>query len=97
MGDREISLARGRHVRGRSNDAAVFVDDVGVSRHHAQITIDEHGATLEDLGSKNGTMLNGSTIDGPTALADGSVVVLGATALKFRIFGTSGSTETVSM
>ena len=41
-------------------------------------------------------MLNGSTIDGPAALSD-AVVVLGATALKFRVFGTSGSTETVSM
>jgi DNA-binding winged helix-turn-helix (wHTH) protein len=94
VGDREIALSPGEHVLGRSNDAAIFVDDVGVSRDHARITIGEQGATLEDLGSKNGTMLNGRTIDGPTVLADGALIVLGATALKFRVFETSSSTET---
>jgi pSer/pThr/pTyr-binding forkhead associated (FHA) protein len=84
-------------VLGRSNEAAVFVDGAGVSRQHAQITIDDSGATLEDLGSKNGTVLNGTAISGPTPLADGAVIVLGATALKFRSFATSGSTETVSI
>jgi len=70
---------------------------VGVSRNHAQITIDENGATLADLGSKNGTVLNGVAISEPTPLADGAVIVLGAKALKFRSFSTSGSTETVSI
>jgi DNA-binding winged helix-turn-helix (wHTH) protein len=97
VGDREISLSRGRHVLGRSNEVTVFVDDAGVSRHHAQITIDDQGATLEDLGSKNGTVLDGHTISGPTLLGDGAVIVLGATALKFRVFTTTGSTDTVSI
>lgn len=96
VGEREIALAHGEHILGRSNDAAVFVDDVGVSRHHARITLGEHGATLEDLGSKNGTMLNGQAIEGPTMLADGALIVLGATALKFRVFETSGSTATLT-
>ena len=97
VGDREISLPTGRHVLGRSNEVTVFVDDAGVSRHHARITIDDRGATLEDLGSKNGTVLNGHPIVGATLLADGAVIVLGATALKFRVFTTSGSTDTVSI
>lgn len=96
LGEREIALSHGEHVLGRSNDAAVFVDDAGVSRHHARITLDEHGATLEDLGSKNGTRLNGHVIEGPTELADGALIVLGATALKFRVFETPGSTDTVT-
>jgi DNA-binding winged helix-turn-helix (wHTH) protein len=96
VGDREIALFHGEHILGRSNDAAVFVDDVGVSRRHARITIGLAGATLEDLGSKNGTMLNGSPIDGPTVLGNGAVIVLGATALKFRIVETAGSTETIA-
>jgi DNA-binding winged helix-turn-helix (wHTH) protein len=96
VGEREIVLSLGEHVLGRSNDAAIFVDDVGVSRDHARITIDEQGATLEDLGSKNGTMLNGRAIEGPTLLADGALIVLGATALKFRVFETSSSTETLT-
>ena len=74
----------------------MFVDDVGVSRQHARIIIGEQGATLEDLSSKNGTMLNGHAIDRCTPLADGAVIVLGATALKFRVFRAVGSTETLA-
>jgi DNA-binding winged helix-turn-helix (wHTH) protein len=96
LGDREVGLPRGAHILGRSADAAVFVDDVGVSRHHARITVDDEGAILEDLGSKNGTMLNGRAIEGPTVLADGAAIVLGATALKFRVFAAAGSTATVT-
>ena len=96
VGDREIALSLGDHVLGRSSDAAIFVDDVGVSRDHARITIGEGGAILEDLGSKNGTRVNGRTIEGPTPLTDGALIVLGATALRFRVFETSSSTETVT-
>jgi pSer/pThr/pTyr-binding forkhead associated (FHA) protein len=89
-------LLHGEHILGRSNDAAIFVDDVGVSRRHARITIGLKGATLEDLGSKNGTLLNGCPIDGPTVLDNGAVIVLGTTALRLRIVETTGSTETIA-
>jgi DNA-binding winged helix-turn-helix (wHTH) protein len=95
LGEHEIVLPYGEHVLGRSKEVAVFVDDVGVSRQHARITIDDRGAILEDLGSKNGTMLNGHAIDAPALLEDGAVIVLGATALKFRVFKAVGSTETL--
>src|SRR5262245_59058057 len=94
-GAREIALTPGEHILGRSNDAAVFVDDVNVSRQHARITVGDDGATLEDLGSKNGTTLNGDVIEGPTRLTDGAVIVLGATVLKFRVFDAPPSTETL--
>jgi DNA-binding winged helix-turn-helix (wHTH) protein len=96
MGDREIALARGVHLLGRSPDVAVFVDDPGVSRHHSRITIGAEGATLEDLGSKNGTILNDRRVTAAIGLTDGGVIVLGATVLKFRIFDTQSSTATVS-
>ena len=96
VGDREIPLAAGEHVLGRSGDATILIDDAGVSRHHARITIGAQSATLLDLGSKNGTMLNGSPIEGPVELTDGAVIVLGATALKFKIVEAFGSTETVT-
>ena len=95
LGDREIALAPGAHIVGRSPDAAIFVDDGGVSRHHAQITIGADGAMLEDLSSKNGTVLDGHAVAAPTLLTDGSLIVVGATALKFRIFASSSSTETI--
>ncbi|HEX7797492.1 MAG TPA: FHA domain-containing protein, partial [Vicinamibacterales bacterium] len=69
---------------------------VGVSRQHARITITPDGARVEDLGSKNGTRVNGRRVDAPMDLFDGAVIVLGTTALKFRIFDTPKSTETVS-
>ena len=96
VGDREIALAAGEHVLGRSGDATILIDDAGVSRHHARITVGAEHATLLDLGSKNGTMLNGSPIEGSVELTDGAVIVLGATALKFKSAKTFGSTETVT-
>jgi DNA-binding winged helix-turn-helix (wHTH) protein len=96
VGDREITLPAGDHILGRSNKAAIFIDSVGVSRHHARISISADGARLEDLGSKNGTRVNGTAIHAPTTLLDGAVIVLGTTALKFRIFETPHSTETVT-
>jgi len=96
MGDREIALGRGMHLLGRSPDVAVFVDDPGVSRHHSRITVGADGATLEDLGSKNGTILNDRRVTTAIALTDGDGIVLGATVLKFRIFDTHPSTATVS-
>ena len=95
VGDREIALARGAYVLGRSNDAAIFVDAVGVSRQHARITVGDEGVILEDLGSKNGTMLNGRLVTSPASLADGAVIVLGTTVLKFRVLEAAGSTETL--
>jgi DNA-binding winged helix-turn-helix (wHTH) protein len=95
-GDREIGLPPGEHILGRATDAAVFVDDVGVSRHHARIVVSSAGATLEDLGSKNGTMLDGRPIEGRCTLADGAAIVLGSTSLRFRLSSTEASTATVT-
>ena len=94
-GDREIPLSYGRHILGRAHDAAVVVDDGGISRHHACITIDATGATLEDLGSKNGTTLNDVPLAGPAKLRDGALIVLGTTALRFCAIEALTSTATV--
>jgi DNA-binding winged helix-turn-helix (wHTH) protein len=96
VGDREIVLPVGEHVIGRSGDASILVDEAGVSRHHARITIDSDTATLHDLGSKNGTVVNGSAVEGAVPLTDGAVILLGATALTFRIVEALGSTETLT-
>jgi DNA-binding winged helix-turn-helix (wHTH) protein len=96
VGQREIPLASGKYIIGRSAEADVLVDDVGVSRHHARITIDSRGATLEDLASKNGTTLDGRPIQEPTPLADGCLIVIGATALRLRIVVTGAPTRTIA-
>lgn len=96
LGQREIPLTLGTHILGRAHDAAISLDDPGVSRHHARIRIGVDGAILEDLRSKNGTMLDGQPVLVPTALVDGSLIVVGATALKFRVIESLASTDTIS-
>ncbi len=59
---------------GRWQDNDIVVDDRWVSRNHARIRRDGERYVVEDLGSKNGTFVNGQRIAGPTELADGDVV-----------------------
>ena len=91
---RQIPLNPGINILGRAPDAAVWIDAPGVSRHHARISLDGAGATLEDLGSKNGTYLRGEQITGPASLSDGDQIRLGSVVITFRIPPAAGSTET---
>lgn len=95
-GTRRVALSEGENVIGRDPSAPVFLDVAGVSRRHARIVVSDGEAILEDLGSKNGTILNDRRVTAAIALTDGAVIVLGATVLKFRIFDTQASTATVS-
>jgi pSer/pThr/pTyr-binding forkhead associated (FHA) protein len=52
-------------------------------------------ATIEDLGSKNGTYVNGNRIEAVSVLADGDEVVLGTAVLTFRAFPAATSTRTL--
>ena len=51
-------LAEGSNLVGRERDCAVRIDSPSVSRHHARILVIQGEATVEDLGSKNGTYVN---------------------------------------
>jgi len=93
---REIDLGPGENVLGRDHDAAVWIDDASVSRHHARIDVGADGATLEDLGSKNGTLLNREMLESPTKLADGDEIRIGRAVMAFRVLRQAGSTETVT-
>jgi DNA-binding winged helix-turn-helix (wHTH) protein len=93
-GNREIALGEGENLFGREDDAVVWVDDAAVSRRHARIVIDESGAVLEDLGSKNGTYLRGRRLQSPAKLRDGDRIVVGTASMTFRILDRSVSTET---
>ncbi len=70
-------------VIGRGSEADVRIDDPGVSRRHAQVQVAGGHARLVDLGSTNGTMVNGQRVRDIT-LVDGSAFVIGTTTLVFR-------------
>jgi DNA-binding winged helix-turn-helix (wHTH) protein len=95
-GNREIALAAGQNVIGRAADSALFVDHSSVSRRHARILVDPSGAVLEDLGSKNGTLLQGKRITGPERLSDKDSIEIGPASLIFRIFKNTESTASTA-
>ncbi len=67
---------------GRGTDVDIRIDDPGVSRHHAEITLGSD-VSLRDLGSTNGTILNGRAIR-HAVLMDGAKIQLGTTTLTYR-------------
>jgi len=92
---RQVALGLGENVIGRAPEATVWVDARGVSRMHARIMVSADHATIEDLGSKNGTFVHGERVNGPTRLADGDEIRLGAVVLTLRIPGPAKATDTV--
>ena len=93
--DRQIVLTEGENVLGREPDANVWIDAACISRHHARILISGSHATLEDLGSKNGTFLGGDRLRASSALEDGSQIRLGEISMTLRRITAADSTATV--
>jgi DNA-binding winged helix-turn-helix (wHTH) protein len=91
---RQVPLTERDSILGRAPDAAVWIDALGVSRHHARIVLDGRDATIEDLGSKNGTYVGAQRVTAPYRLTDGDQVRLGPVVITFRIPQPPGSTET---
>ena len=73
----------GELVIGREG-AAVTIDDSELSRRHAAVRPVEGGVEIEDLGSLNGTFVNGKRIDAPTRLAGGDSIKLGQSVLELE-------------
>lgn len=90
----EITLVAGENLIGRSPDAVVRLDSDEVSRRHALIRVSAGGATLDDLGSKNGTSVWGTQIGGPTVLEDGDEITIGPVVLIFRLLSSLTTTRT---
>jgi DNA-binding winged helix-turn-helix (wHTH) protein len=93
-GERRFVLSDGENVIGRASDAAVHIDSKSVSRHHARVQVTGVRATVEDLGSKNGTFLEGRRLDTPCALHDGDQITVGSVILEFQVHDPQGSTAT---
>jgi pSer/pThr/pTyr-binding forkhead associated (FHA) protein len=94
--NRSLILMEGANVIGRAPDATISVEARGVWRHHARILVSQGEATLEDLGSKNGTLQNGTRVTTPVRLSDGDEIRVGATTLTFRVAVPASPTETIA-
>jgi pSer/pThr/pTyr-binding forkhead associated (FHA) protein len=69
---------------GRDPDVTLVLQDPLVSRHHVRLTPGKEGVTVEDLGSMNGTFLNGNQLHGPAAAGAGDQVLVGVSVLQLR-------------
>ena len=77
----EWLLSEGPNVVGRDRDCAIRIDSVELSRRHAQVVMKDGIATVEDLGSKNGTHVNGLPVVQPVALKDGDQIEVGSVTM----------------
>jgi hypothetical protein len=76
-------LSTGRNVIGRGTEADIRLPDTGVSRKHVDVVLDGSTAIAEDLGSTNGTLVNGRRIS-RQPLSDGDVIRIGHSVLVYR-------------
>src|SRR5687767_12877136 len=88
------TLDEGEYVLGRDPNVEIYLDAPKVSRRHARITIAVSRATIEDLGSKNGTFIGDQRVDGSRAIGHGDVITVGSVKLTITALRMPGSTET---
>jgi hypothetical protein len=82
-GERTVPLASQTVTIGRLADCDVVLKDKGASRKHAQLKLRDGTWVLTDLGSTNGTRLNGQTVQSRD-LSDGDKITIGTTVIEFR-------------
>ncbi|MDJ0320945.1 DUF3662 and FHA domain-containing protein [Pseudarthrobacter sp. PS3-L1] len=76
-------------VLGRSSEADILVDDTGVSRRHLEIRTVNGLSSAVDMGSTNGSYVNGHRVVEPADLHDGSTITMGRTRIIFRLLPTN--------
>ncbi len=81
---REFEFDQASVVIGRTAECDVILYEAGVSRKHARIGVEGPGFFIEDLGSSNGTRVNGTTISAKSALKDGDSISVGPVVFSFK-------------
>lgn len=92
VADRRVELAPGESVVGRHPSADILIDSTGASRRHVRLRLDDSGLWAEDLGSANGTFVNGQRITSPVLLASGDAIGVGADVLAVAVMPAGEST-----
>ena len=88
-------IVKSRTVIGRGSDADITVDDTGISRRHVEVLWDGARAQVNDLGSTNGSLLNGVRVT-KAPLAPDSVIDIGRTRIVFRVLAQSADVDQFS-
>jgi hypothetical protein len=92
MGD-SVELPLGETVVGRDIACALRFNDPAVSRRHLRFIRRQNEVFVEDLGSSNGTLLNGRSVAAPLRIVDGDLIKVGSRVLTVRIAADSDSEQ----
>ena len=92
--EKRFTLGNAPQTIGRSANNGIVINDAEISRRHAQITPQGDGYVLEDLGSTNGTFVNGIRLNHPMALKHGDSVEFGDT-VRLRYWAAGMASEIV--
>lgn len=91
--DRVVPLAPGEYLLGRDPGCPVWINSEFASRRHARLVVGSGGVVLEDLGSRNGTFVNGEALTAPRELAHRDEIRIGPARLVLHI-APAGATVT---
>ncbi|MBM7502921.1 FhaA domain-containing protein [Agromyces aurantiacus] len=92
---RRYPILKGRTIIGRGSEADVTLDDSGASRRHAEVQWDGSRARVRDLGSTNGTQVNGAPAK-DVVLEPDSVITIGRSRIVFRVLAQAEPSETAA-
>jgi DNA-binding winged helix-turn-helix (wHTH) protein len=93
---RQQLLCEGENLIGRTTGRGSWFDSISISRRHARIVVQGDSASVEDLGSKNGTFVNDVRITVATALDSGVQLRFGSVAVTFQVDVLNETTKTVA-
>ncbi len=96
-GQDRFALLPGTSTIGRSRNCEVLLDDPSASRNHALVTLDNDRVILQDLGSANGTLVNGRRLQGETEIQHGDVITIGETRLVLKALGNQAATQLMDL
>lgn len=88
---RRYRLASGDYIIGRRSDCQIFVPDMRVSRQHARVREEDSGWIIEDLGSNNGTFLNGTKVQNAPLRPDDEIQIAGNRIRVEEVTGAPGT------
>lgn len=84
---KQISVKEGTTIIGRKEDSGLIIASTRVSRHHSQLTLQGNDIKIEDLGSANGTIVNGQRITRACSLKAGDQILIGPLGFLVQIDG----------